>query len=263
MVAHTPFLVRHRRAVTIGAGAALALLFAVHAHHWHFPYRIAGAAGEWPLLAGSVAVAIVARVAFPGVFPRRSRDAAMPAAAIAGVIAFLMLQSADPFATKRDWRYAPAGCDFAVSFPQRPSIFGGELKLPNAATASVSRAVLIDIGKGIAWSAECVPFDRTLAETERAVIRDSAEAPLRRAATALRLKIGGVARPNATTLVLTGMSDEGRTADNAPLLRKAEARAIAGAQSLLVLWAWRITRDENAGVEAAPFLESVRPANAR
>ena len=44
------FIARHRRAIGIAAVAATAVLFLVHAVHWHWPYRISGVVGELPAL---------------------------------------------------------------------------------------------------------------------------------------------------------------------------------------------------------------------
>jgi len=60
--------------------------------------------------------------------------------------------------------------------------------------------------------------------------------------------------------VLSGNSDEGRTATNETLLRRAKANAVLGRRSLLIVWGWRIEREGDArrlspltglGIEAA------------
>ena len=261
MAERPPFIVRHRRAVTWGALAFLALLFGIHAFRWHAPYRLGGAVGEWPLLAGAAAIGVAARMGLPALSPRFAGTAALPAAAIVGTIGYLVLQSADPFVVKRDWRYAPKGCDFALDFPGRPDFLVGEIE-SGAGARNVERAVHVDVGRGIALSAECMPFDRPEVAAGDPALADRAEALLRLLAQRLRLKVGTVARLGGDTVALSGVADEGRTADNEPLLRKGEARAVVGAKSLLVVWAWRITRDPAAdsGPVAAALFASIRSA---
>jgi len=257
-----PFIVRHRRAVTIGATVALGLLFMLHLFRWHFPYRLSGATGEWPLLAAASAMGVAARFGLPVLSARFGGSASLPVAAIASVVAYLALQAADPFVARRDWRYAPPGCDFALSFPRRPDIITGESGAAAAGSLRIERAVHVEVGTGLALSAECAPLERPLSVAEIPGYGDRAEALLRQSADRLRLKIGSVARLGADTVALSGVADEGRTADNEPLLRKGEARAVVGARSLLVAWAWRISRDPavGTGAEAASFFASIRPA---
>lgn len=236
-----PFLVKHRRAVAAGALATLALLFAFHAYHWHFPHRPGGALGEWPLLAGAAAVGALAAFALAALRPRFA-GARLAAGALAAIAAFAILQLADPFAGRRTWRYAPAQCDFAVAFPHRPLIVAGETPAGDGAARTVTRALDIDVGDAAALSAECVAFDRALSEAARRAALDAAEARLKAAAARLKLRDARLARAGADTVVLSGVNDDGRTGSNETIVRRAEARAILGPSSLLVLWAWTTAR---------------------
>lgn len=260
MATRSPFLVRHRRAVTIGVLALLALFFAIHVHHWHAPYRLGGAAGEWPLLAAALTVGLVVRVALQFRGAGRDTDAAWPQAAIASLVAFLAVQAADPFAGGRDWRYAPEGCDFAVSFTRRPEIVTGQVRLGALPERRIARAVHIDLGRAVTLSAECLPFAAKLSESDAPAMLDAAETLLRQSGARLRLKIETVTRPGARTVVLTGYSDEGRNAANEMLIRRAEGRAIVGASSLLVVWAWAVGRDGQPPTDVGAFFAAIRPA---
>ncbi|MFO0988970.1 MAG: hypothetical protein U1F37_16685 [Alphaproteobacteria bacterium] len=71
-----------------------------------------------------------------------------------------------------------------------------------------------------------------------------------------------VARVGGDTVAMAGYTDEGRTATNeAALVRRgAEARAVLGTSSLLVLWAWKIQREGETAPFGDAFFASVRPA---
>jgi len=235
----------------------LLLLFALHVYRWHWPHDIAGAAREWPLLAAALGVGAVAGWALPRVLPRVAGAGAAPGA-LAAAVTFVALQTADPFVARRAWIYAPEPCDFAVAFARRPDIVAGEARL-GAEARPVRRAVLTDVGEAASWSAECVGFARPLADGEKAPMLDAAEAQLKAAAARLGLKIERVARAG-NTIALAGFSDEGRTAANEVLVRRAEARAVLGSSSLLVLWAWKLGRAGDATPFAEGFLSSVRAA---
>lgn len=235
------FLVRHRRAVAAGALAILALLFALHAHHWHFPHRPFGAIGEWPLLAGALAAGAALAFALAALRPRLA-GARLAIAALAAIAAFVALRSADPFAGKRSWLYAPAACDFSVAFPRRPLVIGGELQLGGGQTAAVTRALDVDVGDAAALSAECVALDRALPEAAKHAMLDAAEAQLKAAAARVKLRIERVARTDGATVALSGLNDEARTGDNETIVKRGEARAILGPSSILVLWAWTTAR---------------------
>jgi hypothetical protein len=255
-----PFLVRHRRAVAAGALVILALLFALHAHHWHFPHRPLGAAGEWPLLAGALAAGALVAFALAALSPSLA-GARLAVGTLAAIAAFVALQSADPFAGRRSWLYAPAACDFAVAFPRRALIIGGELKVGTAPAQTVTRALDIDVGDAAALSAECVAFDRALPEAARRATLDAAEAQLKAAAARVKLRIERVARPDRDSVALSGVSDDARTEKNEVIVKRGEARAILGPSSLLVLWVWTTARagaPSRANPEA--FFASVRPA---
>ncbi len=256
----TPFLVRHRHAVAAGALAVLALLFALHAHHWHFPHRPLGTFGEWPLLAGVLAAGAAVAFVLTALRPRLAR-ARLAVGALAAIAAFVALRSADPFAGRRTWLYAPAACDFSVEFPHRPLIIAGELQLGGGQTKMVTRALGVDVGDAAAFSAECVAFDRALAETAKRAVLDAAEAQLKAAAARVKLRIERVARPDGATVALSGINDEARTADNETIVKRGEARAILGPSSILVLWAWTTAR---AGVPSTAdppsFFASLKPA---
>jgi hypothetical protein len=84
-------------------------------------------------------------------------------------------------------------------------------------------------------------------------------AQLKAAAARLGLKIERVTRAG-DTIALAGFSDEGRTASNEVLLRRGEARAVLGASSLLVLWAWKLGRAGDASPFTERFFGSVRAA---
>lgn len=247
--------------VAFAALAVLALLFALHVYRWHLPHRSLGALGEWPLIAAASAVGAVGYYAWRGRASRR--DSALPVAALAALAAFLALQAADPFVAHRDWLYAPADCDFTVSFPRRAEVARSHTTADGAAVGRpVERAVLVNIGSGTALNAECAIFDGAGGDLAARLpaLRANSDALLRAAAQRLRVKVAEIAQPAANVVVLRGVADEGRTADNEPLLRKAEARAVIGDRSILVLWAWRITRDPAAeiGVDAMNFFGAVR-----
>lgn len=238
------------------------MFFVVHVVHWHLPYRIAGVVDELPLLgvalgAGLMAGSILPRVA--GVF---ARFGAWPTAAFVALIVFLQVQAADPFVRQRSWLYAPERCDHVVEFPRRPSILSGEA-VNDQKRSEVERARHIDLGQATTFSAECLDFGGEIGAGDRARLIEAAEAQLKRAAALLRLKVERTTRGDGT-VTLAGFSDEGRNAYNLPLVRRAEARAVLGRSSLLVLWAWSVGGE---GAQFPPnvavFFDSVRPASAR
>lgn len=236
-----PFLVRHRRGIAVGALAILALLFALHAHHWHFPHRPLGAFGEWPLLAGAIAAGAALAFALTARWPRFA-SARFAVGALAAVVAFVALRSADPFAGRRSWLYAPASCDFTVEFPRRPLIIGGELRLGGGQTATVTRALDVDVGDAAAFSAECVTLDRALSDAAKRAVLEAVESQLEAAATRVKLRIERVARIDGAMIALSGLNDDGRTETNDVIVKRGEARAILGPSSILVLWAWTTAR---------------------
>ena len=255
-----PFVVRHRRAVAAGALAMLGLLFALHVHHWHFPHRPLGALGEWPLLAGAAAFGAVAAFAAAAAW-RRLAGARLAVGALAAVAAFVALRSADPFAGRRTWLYAPAPCDFAVEFPHRPTIIGGELRIGAAPTKTATRALDVDVGDAAAFSAECLAFDSALPDAAKRAVLDAAEAQLKAAAARVKLRVERAARPDRDTVALSGLSDDARTENNEVIVKRGEARALLGRSSLLVLWAWTTARAGSPSkADTAAFLASVRPA---
>jgi hypothetical protein len=232
----------------------------VHVAHWHWPYRVDGALRELPLLgvalgAGAVAALLLARVA-----PLFRSLGAWPSAAVVALLAFLVVQGADPFASERSWRYAPEGCEFAIEFPRRPGIAAGEALNDARQRVDVERALLTDIGRATSYSAECVAFGRAIDAGDRARLLENAEARLKSAAERLRIKIERVAREGDRAATLSGLSDEGRDANNVALLRRAEARAVLGRSSLLVVWTWTVLREgEKPPPSVARFHGSVRP----
>jgi hypothetical protein len=253
------FLLRHRRAIGFTAAVATALFFVVHVAYWHWPYRVGGAARELPLLgvalgAGAAAALLLAR----GVPLFRSLGS-WPSAAVIALLAFLIVRGADPFAGERSWRYAPEGCDFAAAFPRRPEIIAGEARLAGMRMKTVTRAVLTDVGAATTLSAECLDFERAIAEADKPAVLAATEEQLKAAAARLRLRIERVARAG-DTILLAGFSDEGRNAANEPLLRRAEARAMLGRSSLLVLWAWKIGREGESAPFGGEFFAAARPA---
>lgn len=253
-----PFVVRHRRVIAAGAALTLVFMFAAHAWHWHFPYRPAGAAGEWPLLAAALALGVLASLVLSAAWPALA-PARMAAGALSAIAAFALLQIADPFAGRRTWRYAPPHCDFAVEFPHRPTIMAGDLRV-GAQTRPVTRAIDIDVGEATALSAECLAFERDLPDAGRRAALDGAEAHLKALAARLKLRIDRVARAG-DTVVVSGLSDDGRTENNEVMLKRGEARATLGPSSLLVLWAWTTWRAGTpAAAEPAAFFASLRPA---
>ena len=255
-----PFLARHRRGVTSGALLLLAFLFALHAHHWHFPYRPLGAAGEWPLLAGAAGAGAIVSLALTALWPRLA-GARLALGALAAVGAFVILQLADPFAGRRTWRYAPAACDFAVEFPRRPLIVAGEMPAGAGETRTVTRALDVDVGDAAALSAECLGFGRALPEAARRAALDAAVARLKAAAARLKLRIERLAPAGADTVVLSGISDDARTENNETIVKRGQARAILGPTSLLVLWAWTTSREGSPSTaDTAAFFASARPA---
>jgi hypothetical protein len=243
--------------VAVGALAALTLLFGLHVYRWHVPYRLEGIAGELPLLACALVAGAVVGFALSQRWPRLARARASTAA-LAALLAFLVLEMVDPFVDHRDWRYAPEGCDFSVAFPRRPEIVAGEARLAGMRMKTVTRALLTDVGAASTLSAECLDFERPIADADKPAALAATEAQLRAAARRLRLKIERVAH-EGDTVVLTGISYEGRNAANEPLLRFAEARATLGRASLLVLWAWKIGRKGTLRF-GDEFFAAVRPA---
>lgn len=223
----------------------------LHCYRWHWPYRPAGVFDEWPLLAGALVLGAAGALVVPRLW-RRLAGAAAAIGAVAAVLGFLVLQAADPFVAQRTWRYAPPGCDFAVNFPRPAEIVSGEARLAGAPAQTVTRAMSADVGAATSLSAECLAFGRTLAEAERAATLDAAEAQLKAAAARLKLKVERVAREGPAAIVLSGTSDEGRTATNEILLRRAEARVVLGRSSLLIVWGWRIEREGEAR-QASPL----------
>jgi hypothetical protein len=180
---------------------------------------------------------------------------------VAGLAALFVVEAVDPFVPARDWRYAPAGCDLSVAFARRAEIVAGDVRLAAGTPARrVTRALLTDVGEATTYSAECVVIGRALGDAEKPAVLDAAEALLKSAAGRLRLKVERVARAGGETVVLVGSSDEGRTAANDVLMRRAEARAVLGDSSLLVLWAWRVGREGDTAPFGEAFFASVRPA---
>lgn len=256
----TPFLIRHRRAIAAGAGLTLVLLFALHAQHWHFPHRPLGALGEWPLLAGAVAGGALAMLALAAIWPALA-GARLAVGALAAVVVFVALQSADPFAGRRTWHYAPAQCDFAVEFPRRPLIAAGETQIGAAPTKTVTRALYVDVGDAAAFSAECVAFDEALPDGAKQAALDAAETRLKASAARVKLRIERVARAGRDTVALSGFSDDARTESNEAIVKRGEARAILGRSSLMVLWAWTTARaGAPSTADTAAFFASVRAA---
>jgi hypothetical protein len=253
------FLLRHRRAIFAISALTLGLLFALHAYHWHFPHRALGALGEWPLLAGAAALGALASFALAAIAAPLA-GARLAMGALAAVAAFVVLQLADPFAGRRTWRYAPAHCDFAVEFPRRPLIVGGEIRAGAAETKMATRALYVDVGDVAAFSAECVAFDRALPEPARRAALEAAEAQLKAAAARVKLRIERAAR-DGSTVTLRGLNDEARTRENEAIVKRGEARAILGPSSLLVLWSWTTARaGEPVSADSASFFASVRRA---
>ena len=262
--ARIPFLVRHRRAIAIGAAAALVVFFAVHVAHWHWPYRIGGAAGELPLIGTALAVGLAAGLVLPRVAPLFRALGFAATASLVALVAFFLIQGADPFAGARSWRYAPERCDFAVEFPRPPRIVAGEAVNDMGQTSAVERALLVEIGQGMSLSAECLDLGRAIEPGDRARLLDGAAKRLEAAAARLRIKAERVARDGDGGVTLTGVSDEGRDANNVALLRRAEARALLGRSSLLVLWTWAVLREGEAPPPAAGrFLTTAGPRTAR
>jgi len=255
-----PLLIRHRRGVATSALAILALLFALHAHHWHFPHRPLGAIGEWPLLAGAAALGVAAAFVLAAIGTRLA-GARLAVGALAAVAAFVVLQSADPFAGRRTWLYAPAQCDFAVEFPRRALIIAGEMPVGAAPTKTVTRALDVDVGDAAAFSAECLAFDHALPDAAKRAVLDAAEARLKAAAARVKLRIERVARTDRDTVALSGLSDDARTESNEVIVKRGEARAILGRSSLLVLWAWTTARaGAPSKADTAAFFASARSA---
>jgi hypothetical protein len=256
-----PTTLRLRRsAVAFSAFAALALLFGLHVYRWHVPYRLGGIWGELLLLGSAVALGVAASIVLARIRPRLAR-ARIASTAVAALTAFVALLAADPFVTRRDWRYAPAGCGFAVYFPRPPEIVAGEARLGEGQSRSVLRALLTNVGEASSLSAECLAFERPLAERERDAVLAAAEAQLKASAARLKLEVEHVARENRDAVVLSGSSDEGRTATNETLLRRARAEVRLGPASLLIVWGWRIEREgdprrvsplDGLRIEAAP-----------
>lgn len=240
------FLVRHRRPLGIGAAAALAALFALHAAHWHLPHRIGGIADELPLLGAALGAGALAGLLLPRTGFAFAGFGAWPAGAVAALLAFIALRAADPFVAQRGWLYAPAGCDHAVEFPRRARIVAGEVQVGQHRHGAVERAVHVAVGEATTLSAECIELGAEVRGADRARLLEIAEALLRRSAERLRLKVDRVARGD-DRVVLAGRSDEGRNAANEPLVKRGEARVVLGRASLLVLWAWTV------GGEGAQF----------
>lgn len=242
--------------------AALALFFGLHVYRWHAPYRLDGVWAELPLLAIALVAGVGAGFALPRLWSRLAR-ARLASAAVGALIAFLVLQAVDPFVAERNWRYAPAGCDFAVAFPRRADFVAGEARLTGVPAKPVMRAVLTDVGDATTFSAECVGFERPLGNADKMAVLDAAAVQLEAAAARLRIKVERAARADGNTILLSGFSDEGRTAANAVLLRRVEARAVLGDSSLLVLWAWKIGRAGESAPFGDAFFASVRPVRPR
>lgn len=255
-----PTTFRPRRAVVAAAAlAAFALLFGLHIHQWYGPYRLGASWREWPLPAGALAAGALAWLALPRLAQRFAR-ARFASASVAALLAYLALQAADPFAGRRFWLYAPARCDLAVEFPRRANAVAGEVRAGDLAATPVSRVLLTDLGTASALGAECVAFESALPEGARAAALDAAEALLKAQAARLRLNVQRVARVGGDMVALAGYTDEGRTATNEALVRRGEARAVLGASSLLVLWAWKIQREGETARFGEAFFASVRPA---
>jgi hypothetical protein len=256
---------RHRRAIGIGAAAALLIFFIVHVAHWHWPHRLSGAVGELPLLGVAVGAGLVAALLLTRVVPLFRSLEAFASGALVALFAFLVVQAADPFVGARSWRYAPARCDLAVEFPRAPTVVSGEAVNDARQASPVERALLTDLGSSTSYSAECLALGRAIEPADRARLLADAEARLKRDAERLRIKIERLERDgevaDASGLVLHGLSDEGRNAANEPLLRRARARVVLGGSSVLVVWSWSVLREGEAapaGVER--FHASVRPA---
>ena len=233
----------------------------MHVAHWHWPYRVAGALGELPLLGVALGAGAVAALLLARVVPLFRGLGAWPSAALVALFAFLIVQGADPFAGERSWRYAPEGCDFAVEFPRRPGIAAGEALNDGRQRVEVERALLTDIGRATSYSAECVAFGRAIDAANHQRLLADAQTRLNNAAAHLRVKVERVAREGEQAVTLSGLSDEGRDANNVALLRRAEARAVLGRSSLLVVWTWTVLREgEQPPPSVARFHGSVRPA---
>jgi hypothetical protein len=257
---HPTFWLCQRRWIAAGALVALIGFFAAHVHYWHFPYRIGGIVDELPLLAAALlagaAVGLAAARLRPGWATARASIAG-----IAALAAFVVLQAVDPFAASRSWRYAPAGCDFTVEFPRRAEIVEGEIRVAGQARARVQRAVFTDVGRAQTLSAECVALAREIDPAARGALLDQVGEQLMKSAARLRLSAHLQPRSGNAPVTLNGRSDEGRNERNEPLLRVAEAQAMLGRSSLLVVWGWRIEREGDArrisplnglGIKAAP-----------
>lgn len=239
------------------------MFFVVHVVHWHLPYRIEGAIDELPLLGVALGAGLAAGFLLPRLAGIFVRFGAWPIAAFVALIVFLQVQAADPFVRQRSWLYAPERCDHAVEFPRRASILAGDAVDDQNRRREVERARHVDVGQATTFTAECLDLGGEISADNRARLIEAAEAQLKRAAALLRLKVERTAR-NDGTVTLAGFSDEGRNAANEPLLRRAEARAVLGRSSLLVLWAWSVGGE---GAQFPPsvalFFSSVRPASAR
>jgi len=222
------------------------VFFAIHVAHWHWPYRIEGALDELPLLGVALGAGAAAALLLARVVPLfRSLGAASSGAAVA-LFAFLAVQGADLFAAERNWRYAPAWCDFAVEFPRRAGIVTGEALNDARMPSAVERALFTDIGRATSYSAECLDLGRAIEGAERTRLLDMAEARLKAAAARLRAKVERVSRDGDSAVVLSGLSDEGRNANNVVLLRRTEGRAVLGRSSLMVVWTWSVLREGEA-----------------
>lgn len=176
------------------AAAATLALFLVHVAHWHWPYRLSGAAGELPLLGAAIGAGAIAGLSLARAVPFFRGLGAFASGALAALIAFLVVQGADPFAGARSWRYAPAGCDFAVEFPRAATIVSGEALNEARQARPVERALLTDLGSATSFSAECLPLGRAIAPADRARLLAEAEARLKRDAERLRIKIERIER---------------------------------------------------------------------
>lgn len=258
--AHAPFIVRHRRAIGTVAVAAMAVFFLVHVAHWHWPHRLSGAVGELPLLGVAVGAGLIAALLLARVLPPFRRLGAFASGALVALVAFLLVQVADPFAGTRAWRYAPSGCDFAVEFPRAPTIVSGEGLSDARQPSPAVRALLTDLGSLTSYSAECLALGRAIARPDRARLLADAEARLKRDAERLRIKIERLERDDERGLELHGLSDEGRNAANEPLLRRARARVVLGGSSVMVVWSWTVLlENEPVPAAVARFHASVRP----
>ena len=203
-----------------------------------------------PLAGVALGAGLMVGLILPRVTKFFARFGAWPTAAFVALIVFLLVQSADPFVRERSWLYAPLRCDHVVEFPRRASMLAGDAVDDQNRRREVERARHVEVGQATTFTAECLDFGAEIGADDRARLVEAAEAQLKRAAATLRLKVERTTRSDGT-VSLAGYSDEGRNAANEPLLRRAEARAVLGRSSLLVLWVWSV------GGEGAQFPPSV------